>query len=63
MEIISIEELEPGDKVVIQTDVNSVDILTVQEVYPDDNLIIFKEMTPLDYAPEDPSQIIVLSSE
>jgi hypothetical protein len=63
MRVVSIEELEIFDKVVIQTEPNKVEIKTVKEVWPDNCLIVFEEMAPMDYAPEDPEEIIVLDAE
>ena len=61
MRIVSIDELEIHDKVVVQKAYSEeVEVLTVLEVWPDDLLIVFKEKYPLDYAPEDPDQIVVL---
>lgn len=60
MNIVSIQELEVNNKVVVQTDIDTVHIFTVKEVLIDSGLIIFKEMDPLDYAPEDPEQIVIL---
>ena len=63
MRIVSIEELEIHDRVVVQEDKDTLRILTVKEVWPDNCLIVFKEMGSLDYAPEDPEQIVVMDDE
>lgn len=63
MRVISIYELRPKDKVVIQVDRNTVNVMTVKKVYKKDYLIVFKESAPLDYAPEDPEQIFVLDND
>jgi len=62
MRVVSIEELEIHDRVVVQED-DALLILTVKEVWPDNCLIVFKEIEPLDYAPEDPEQIVVMDDE
>lgn len=63
MRVVSIEELEINDRVVVQLSSNTVQIYTVKEVLLDEGLIMFKEMEPLDYDPEDPDQIVVLDDE
>jgi len=63
MRVVSIEELRPKDKVVIQTGKDIVNVMTVKKVYKKDYLIVFKENAPLDYAPEDPEQIVVLDND
>ena len=63
MRVVSIEELEIDDRVVVQEDKDTLRILTVKEVWPDNGLVVFKEMEPLDYAPEDPEQIVVMDDE
>jgi hypothetical protein len=63
MRVVSIEELEIHDRVVVQEDKDTLRVFTVKEVHPDDGLIVFKEMEPLDYAPEDPDQIVVMDDE
>lgn len=63
MRVLSIDELRPKDKVVIQETKDTVKVMTVKKVYPKDYLIVFKETAPLDYAPEDPDQIIVLDKD
>lgn len=63
MQIVRIEELEISDRVIIQDSKDTVRVLTVKEVYPDECLIVFKEMGILDYAPEDPENIIIMDDD
>ena len=62
MRVVSIEELEIHDRVVVQED-DTLLIFTVKEVWADDCLIVFKEMGSWDYTPEDPMQIVVMDDE
>jgi len=61
MELVTIEQLNPGDRVVVQTDEDSVDVFTVQKVEQDGYLVVFKENPTLEYCPEDPDNIVILS--
>lgn len=60
MRIVSIEELEINDRVVVQEDKDTLRVLTVKEIWPDDGFIVFKEIEPLDYAPQDTENIVVM---
>jgi len=57
MEIVSIEEIEKGDLIVIQTHEKTVDVHTVKEVMIDENLIISEESYPLDFYVESESVV------
>ena len=48
MVIKVIEELIPGDKVVIQTDIDNVEVHTVKEIFFDDGEIITEESYPME---------------
>jgi hypothetical protein len=48
MEIKAIEELIIGDKIVIQTDIDKVEVHTVKKIFIDDGLVITDESYPMD---------------
>lgn len=59
MEIVSMEDLKKGDKILIEGfQEGDHFIRTVKKVYKD-GILTFDE-TPLDFAPEDPEQIVRL---
>ena len=62
MKVVSIDEIEIGDKVVVQESDTTVQVMTVMDYFVSDGLIVFKETCPLDYAPNE-EQIIVLDDD
>ena len=61
MTTTTIDELELGDKVVIQTGKNEVEIHDVIEINYTDYFIISKESSPMDISIENPEEIIILN--
>jgi len=62
MKVVSIEEIEIGDKVVVQDSDTTVQVMTVKDCFVSDGLIVFEETYPLDYAPNE-EQIVVLDDD
>ena len=60
MTIKTIDEIEQGDMIVIQTGKETIAIYTVDEIILEENLIIFKE-TFMDYSPD--RDIVVLDED
>ena len=61
IEIVKLEGLDPGDIILIDRD-GAIEPVTVKEI-TEDNLIIPVEYGGLDYAPEDPGNIVKIGED
>lgn len=64
MEVVSIEDLEAGDVILIAgMEENEICIVTVEKVLLDEYLIIPEEFGGMDYSPEQPEKITRLATK